>query len=488
MVDDYLRCYLLSVIRKNLAMHRRTPLWLPLFGLLAAPALGFADTAAPPVSASHGRAVASFWGIRQDCFFDGMIADAVASRAVIGSPIRALSVPRNAATMGCFGKACVEEIRKESACADLDLSGGVIGGEAAEFVEQGQRVYKLRLWKYLPATDSVLEHEALCRSDGFSSRADLARCAAEKVVELASEHFKAPVHLVDTPECKPLSVAPAPVVPSPVAAAEKVPVYYAVTYSSKNEMGTAKSAREHLEKRFSSEHNLVRRSSKANALSAQGSAPSVETAAEYLRAVPATESAAAPLLLLTHVHAKNSTCGTWFRRAPDGNIQKFGETCGPIEVLDALPLPDSNIESIPVVPAEPKVATRAKTPDFCRAAIPQCPSSFPFATVLPKHGGSVGKSLLSRGPGWIPIIGAGAGLVTMIALGVEDRNYRLSWPENPGWQSPEHLLASAFWTATGLTIALGASAAAVVVDHVQHKHSGSAASPQACSFASEVQP
>ena len=153
--DDYLRCYLLSVIRKNLAMHRRTPLWF-LFGLLAAPALSFADTAAPPVLASHGRAVASFWGIRQDCFFDGMIADAVASRAVIGSPIRALSVPRNAATMGCFGKACVEKSAKSRPAQTSICQAG--------HWWRGRRVcrarptgHKLRLWKYLPATDSVLE-------------------------------------------------------------------------------------------------------------------------------------------------------------------------------------------------------------------------------------------------------------------------------------------------------------------------------------------
>lgn len=473
-------------------MHRRTTLLLPFLGLLAVPALGFADQA-PSSSATSARAPVLFWGIRQECFVDGMVGDAIASRAAVGSvPMTALRVARNAGTMTCFGKACIDEIRKDAGCSSLDLSGGVIGGEAAEITEQGQRIYKLHLWKYVAATDSVIEHEAVCRPDGFSNRTDLARCAAEKVTELASDSFKNPVRLADTPECKALTVPVAPVVPVTPAAAEKPAVYYAVTYSSKNEMGTAKSAREHLEKRFSSEHNLVRRSSKANALSAQGSAPSVETASEYLRAVPSTESSAAPLLLLTHIHAKNSTCGTWFRRGTDGNIQKLGETCGPIEVLDALPLPDGGSSVAPIPPPlEPRIASaKPKTPDFCRASIPQCPGSFPFAAAaVTRSGPSLNKSLLSRGPGWIPIIGTGIGLATMIGLGVADRTYRISWPENPSWQSPEHLMASAFWTATGLTIALGASAAAVVVDHVQHQQKAqSGSSPVACSFLPEVQP
>ena len=121
-------------------MHRRTTLLLPFLGLLAVPALGFADQA-PSSSANSARAPVLFWGIRQECFLDGMVGDAVASRSAVGNvPMRALQVARNAQTMSCFGKACIDEIRKDAGCGSLDLSGGVVGGEAAEMVEQGQRI------------------------------------------------------------------------------------------------------------------------------------------------------------------------------------------------------------------------------------------------------------------------------------------------------------------------------------------------------------
>ncbi len=461
---------------------------------LGAPALCAAEKTtvrqenSPPVA---------FWGIREGCFFDGMVGQALESRSAVGGlPIRVLHVPRTALAIGCTGKNCVDLLRTESACSGLDLSGGVIGGEATEVGDAGRRFHKLRLWKHTPGSETLVEHEAVCES--ASDRSVFARCAAQIIADFAAGTVKTPARLSDTADCKAQPAAqvlgsspPQPAASQPVAVIEPSTVYFAVTYGTQSEQKPAQGVRETLEKRFSAARNLAWLLSKKQKRSEQTLVPAATLAGQYLAGVSPVDKSV--LLLLAQVQPGNNVCATYYRRADDGNAQKVGETaCDGVEKLKDLKVP----AVAPVVAPPPapvvKATGKRKVPEYCTAPIPQCAEqlstalqpSLKISVPLPGQ-----KSFLSRGWGAVPIVGTVAGLALTIGLGVKDQTYRISWPANPSWQSPEHLLAPAFYASLGLTVVLGVSSAAVVVDHFLQKNATpSTKDIDICSFLPEVRP
>ena len=83
-------------------MRKRTILLLPLLSVLLPLGAGHADS--PSGAATQAsKQPTYFWGVRQGCFLDGMVWDALRGRDAEGT-VRRLSVPMTEDTKNCFGE------------------------------------------------------------------------------------------------------------------------------------------------------------------------------------------------------------------------------------------------------------------------------------------------------------------------------------------------------------------------------------------------
>lgn len=115
-------------------MRKRTILLLPLLSVLLPLGAGHADSSSGAATQASQQPT-YFWGVRQGCFLDGMVWDALHVRDAAGT-VRRLSVPMSEDTKNCFGEDCIKALRA-GGCGNLNLSGGVWGGEVTEVPDQG---------------------------------------------------------------------------------------------------------------------------------------------------------------------------------------------------------------------------------------------------------------------------------------------------------------------------------------------------------------
>ena len=495
-------------------MRKRTILLLPLLSVLLPLGAGHADSSSGAATQASQQPT-YFWGVRQGCFLDGMVWDALHVRDAEGT-VRRLSVPMSEDTKNCFGEACIKALRA-GGCGNLNLSGGVWGGEVTEVPDQGGRVAKVRLWKTVPERNAIEEAVAIWKpTDKCFDHDCLARFVAQQMTDFGrfglqpSSQKPFSKSFAELPECQPQEIrnqAPGPV---PVST---IPVYFAASYQSDADKTDADT----WAKTHGTPSNLIYRANKGGIHAKKLNAP-VEPVAKVrltalfkLAAEAAREQQLSDLrklhLLIVHfggpapladsasTAAASSTspalCRYWYEVdiADTGVTGKpLGSTqCGSLEELTK-----GNFLKPPALGGgiKPPVVTKRRVPDWCMTPMSTCERSVESPTQVPLLSDADKRyRWLDRG-GRVAIAGTVLGGATMLALGSANLGYHLeSTPENPAWRSPSNVLAAGFWTATGLTVAFAASSAAIIgFDYAKHKERLQDELAKFCPFLLEVRP
>jgi len=492
-------------------MRKRTILLLPLLSVLLPLGAGHADS--PSGAATQAsKQPTYFWGVRQGCFLDGMVWDALRGRDAEGT-VRRLSVPMTEDTKNCFGEDCIKALRA-GGCGNLNLSGGVWGGEVTEVPDQGGRVAKVRLWKRVSESTAVEEAVALWKpTDKCFDHDCLARFVAQQMTDFGrsglqpSSQKPFPKSFADLPECQPQEIRIQVTSAAPVST---IPVYFAASYQSDADRKDA----DNWAKPQGTPSNLIYRANagtihakKLNAPVSSGRLNKLFELAGKAAREPQPADVRKVHLLIVHfggpaplagvaptaVAASTSPalCRYWYEvdiadtgvpGKPLGSPQ-----CGSLEELTK-----GNWLKPPGLSGgtKPPVVSKRKVPDWCTTPMSTCERSVESPTQVPLVS-AVDKRYrwLDRG-GRVAIAGTVLGGATMLALGSANLGYHLeSTPENPAWRSPSNVLAAGFWTATGLTVAFAASSAAIIgFDYAKHKERLQDEQAKFCPFLIEVRP
>jgi hypothetical protein len=424
-----------------------------------------------------------------------MVWDALHVRDAAGT-VRRLSVPMSEDTKNCFGEDCIKALRA-GGCGNLNLSGGVWGGEVTEVPDQGGRVAKVRLWKTVPERNAIEEAVAIWKpTDKCFDHDCLARFVAQQMTDFGrfglqpSSQKPFSKSFAELPECQPQEIrnqAPGPV---PVST---IPVYFAASYQSDADKTDADT----WAKTHGTPSNLIYRANKGgiHAKKLNAPVPSARLKNLYeLAGKAAREQQPSDLrklhLLIVHfggpapladsasTAAASSTspalCRYWYEVdiADTGVTGKpLGSTqCGSLEELTK-----GNFLKPPALGGgtKPPVVTKRRVPDWCTDKANACAQRFDALPPRPLALAPLGSPTVSAR--WrdaalgLAIAGTVGGAVTAAVLGAKDDSYRLSWDADPSWKSPEHLLRGAAWTAAGCTVALASISAVLGVDRLRER-------------------